>query len=248
MARVDLNCDLGEGGGSDDELMPLVTSANIACGIHAGDVDTMRAAVSLARQHGVAIGAHPSLNDRKNFGRKEMKVSAREVHLYVLTQTKLLQIIARQCGVRVGHVKPHGALYTMAARNMELADAVANAVYEVDPLLVLYGLADSSLLEAGRARGLQVASEVFADRTYQADGSLTPRTQPDALITDEAIAVSQVLRMVTEGAVRALDGTEVSIKADTVCLHGDGPRSLILAQKVNEALRDAGFWLKALSP
>lgn len=228
--------------------MPLVTSANIACGIHAGDVDTMRVAVNLARQYGVAVGAHPSLNDRQNFGRKETKVSPREVHLYVLTQTKLLQIIARQCGVRVGHVKPHGALYNMAARNVELADAVANAVYEVDPLLVLYGLADSCLLEAGRARGLQVASEVFADRTYQADGSLTPRTQPNALITEEEIAVEQVLRMVKEGAVRATDGTDVSIKADTVCLHGDGPHSVAFAKMINGALRDAGFWLKALSP
>lgn len=248
MARIDLNCDLGEGGGHDGELMPWVTSANIACGIHAGDVDTMRAAVNLARQHGVAIGAHPSLNDRRNFGRKEMNVSAREVHLYVLTQTKLLQIIARQCGVRVGHVKPHGALYTLAARHPDLAEAVANAVHEVDPLLVLYGLADSCLLEAGRARGLQVASEVFADRTYQSDGSLTPRSQPGALIADEAAAVAQVLRMVTEGAVRATDGTDVSVKADTVCLHGDGPQSLALAEKVNGALKGAGFWLKALSP
>ena len=211
MSRIDLNCDLGEGGGHDAAMMPLITSANIACGIHAGDVDTMREAVNLARHFGVAIGAHPSLNDRANFGRKEMKVSYREAHLYVLTQTKLLQIIARQCGTKVGHVKPHGALYNMAARDAELADAIAQAVYDVDPSLVLFGLAGSCLLEAGKVHGLQVASEVFADRTYQANRSLTPRTQPNAMITDEDAAVSQVLRMVREGVVRSTDGTDVTI-------------------------------------
>jgi UPF0271 protein len=246
--RIDLNCDLGEGGGHDAELMPLITSANIACGIHAGDVDTMRVAVNLARTHGVAVGAHPSLNDREHFGRREMKVSPREVHLYVLTQTKLLQIIARQCGARVKHVKPHGALYNMAARDPMLADAIANAVYEVDPLLVLFGLADSCLLEAGRARGLQVASEVFADRTYQANGLLTPRTQPNALITDDEVAVAQALRMVREGAVLATDGTDVSIKADTICLHGEGPHSVVFAQKISAKLKFEGYWIKAFSP
>lgn len=247
MSRIDLNCDLGEGGAHDAELMALVTSANIACGIHAGDVETMREAVNLARLHGVAIGAHPSLNDRANFGRKEMRVSPREVHLYVLTQTRLLQIIARQCGARVGHVKPHGALYNMAARDVSLADAVANAVYEVDPALVLFGLAGSCLLEAGRARGLQVASEVFADRTYQADGSLTPRFQPSALIADEDAAVAHVLRMVQRGTVRATDGTDISIKADTVCLHGDSPGVVGLAQKIKLTLRGEGFWIKSFS-
>jgi 5-oxoprolinase (ATP-hydrolysing) subunit A len=246
--RIDLNCDVGEGGANDARLMALITSANIACGIHAGDVDTMRHAVNLARYQGVNIGAHPSLNDREHFGRRELRVSPREVHLYVLTQTKLLQIIARQCGTRVKHVKPHGALYSMAARDPMLADAVANAVYEVDPLLVLFGLADSCLLEAGRARGLQVASEVFADRTYQPNGALTPRTQPDAMITDEEVAVAQVLRMVQEGAVRATDGTDVSVKADTVCLHGDGPQAVVLAQKINAKLKSAGYWIKAFSP
>jgi UPF0271 protein len=247
MSSIDLNCDLGEGGGHDAAMMPLITSANVACGIHAGDVDTMREAVNLARHFGVAIGAHPSLNDRANFGRKEMKVSYREVHLYILTQTKLLQIIAQQCGVKVGHVKPHGALYNMAARDAELADAVACAVYDVDPSLVLFGLAGSCLLDAGRARGLQVASEVFADRTYQPDRSLTPRTQPDAMITDEDTAAAQVLRMIREGVVRATDGTDVSIQADTICLHGDGPAPVEFALKLNVKLKAEGFWLKAFS-
>lgn len=247
MSQIDLNCDLGEGGSNDAAMMPLITSVNIACGIHAGDVDTMRAAVNLARQFGVAIGAHPSLNDRKNFGRKEMKVSYREAHLYVVTQTKLLQIIAHQCGTKVTHVKPHGALYNMAARDAELADAIAAAVKEVDPTLVLYGLASSCLLDAGRVHGLQVASEVFADRTYQPNRSLTPRTQPDAVITDEAAAVDQVVRMLRDGVVRTTDGTDVSIQADTVCLHGDGPDPVNFALRLNVKLKAEGFWLKALT-
>jgi UPF0271 protein len=177
-----------------------------------------------------------------------MRVSPREVYLYVLTQTKLLQIIARQCGARVRHVKPHGALYTMAARDPMLADAVANAVYEVDPQLVLFGLAGSCLLEAGAVRGLQVASEVFADRTYQANGLLTPRTQPNAMITDEAAAVAQVLRFVSEGVVRAVDGTDVGVKVDTICLHGDEANAVVFAQKITAALKARGFWLKAFGP
>lgn len=244
--RVDLNCDVGEGAGHDAELMPLITSANIACGIHAGDVDTMRDAVNLAQLHGVAIGAHPSLNDRENFGRQEMRISPREVHLYVLTQIKLLQIIAQQCGAKLAHVKPHGALYNMAARDVMLADAIANAVYEVDPSLVLFGLAGSCSIESGRARGLQVASEVFADRTYQRNGTLTPRTQSNALITDGDVAAAQVLRMLREGKVRSTGGTDMNIKADTICLHGDSPESVTLAQKLNATLKAEGFWLKAV--
>lgn len=244
MSRIDLNCDVGEGCSHDAALMPLITSANIACGIHAGDVDTMREAVNLARYVGVAIGAHPSLNDRLNFGRKEMKVSPREVHLYVLTQTKLLQIIARQCGAKVAHVKPHGALYNMAARDPELADAVASAVYEVDPTLVLFGLSGSFLISAGKARGLRVANEVFADRTYQANGSLTPRSQPGAMITDEDQAVTHVWRMISEGIVRATDGTEVPVKADTVCVHGDGVTPVNFALKLRAKLRAEGYSLK----
>jgi UPF0271 protein len=248
MAHIDLNCDLAEGSGQDAELIRVISSANIACGIHAGDVDTMRTAVNLAKRYAVAIGAHPSLNDRENFGRKEMHVSPREVYLYVHTQTKLLQIIARQCEARVRHVKPHGALYNMAARDPILADAVANAVYDVDPTLVLFGLAGSCLMEAGRVRGLQVASEVFADRTYQANGELTPRTQSNALITDEAVAAAQVLRLVRDGVVTAADGTEVMLKADTICLHGDGPHAVEFAEKIKAELKTAGYWLKALAP
>ena len=247
MVRIDLNCDLGEGSGHDAGLMPVITSANIACGIHAGDVDTMRQTIELAQRSNVAIGAHPSLNDRANFGRRELPVSPAEVHLAVLKQTRLLQSIARRCGARVTHVKPHGALYNMAARDAVLAEAVASAVREVDPALVLYGLAGSNLLEAGRVCGLVVASEVFADRTYQRDGSLSPRSQPNALVTDEIAAVAQVMCMVREGVVKATDGTDVPIRADTVCVHGDGPNPVAFARRLRGELIKAGIELKAIS-
>lgn len=248
MRCIDLNCDLGEGAGHDAELMPLITSASIACGIHAGDGDTMRRTVELALRHGVGIGAHPSLDDRAHFGRRELPVSPDEVQVLVLTQTRLLQIIARQCGARVAHVKPHGALYNMAARDPALAAAVAGAVHEADPGLILFGLAGSELLPAGRARGLRVASEVFADRTYQADGSLTPRAQPGALIEDANAAVAQVRQMVRDGVVTATDGSKVPITADTVCLHGDGPHAVFFANRLRTELNKSMIEFKPLGP
>ncbi|MDI1335549.1 MAG: LamB/YcsF family protein [Lacunisphaera sp.] len=247
MRCIDLNCDLGEGAGHDAELMPLITSANIACGLHAGDAATMRRAVEQALRHRVALGAHPSLNDREHFGRRELKVLPDEAHELVLTQTRLLQVIARQCGGRVAHVKPHGGLYNLAARDAALAAAVADAVHEADPRLILFGLAGSELIRAGQARGLRVAREAFADRTYQADGSLTPRPQPNALITDEDAAVAQVLRMVRAGKVRATDGTEASIQADTICLHGDSAHPVEFARRLHEELRKASIEIKAPS-
>lgn len=241
MRRVDLNCDLGEGGAHDAALMPLITSANIACGGHAGDEATMRATIALAMAHGVAIGAHPGLSDRENFGRVERPLSATEARDLVITQTGALQRLAEDMGAHLTHVKPHGALYNMAAREAGLARAVAEAVYEVDSRLALVGLAGSRLIEAGLDCGLRVLQEVFADRTYQAEGTLTPRSRPDALVTDEAAAVAQVLRMVTEGRVRATDGSEVSIQADTICLHGDGTRAVTFARSVAAALAAAGI-------
>lgn len=247
MHRVDLNCDLGEGIGPDAELMPWVTSANIACGGHAGDEATMRATVELAREQGVAVGAHPGLVDPANFGRREFPVLPEEVHHLVLAQVLALQRIARDLDVRLAHVKPHGALYNMAARNTLLADAVAQAVYEADPRLVLFALAGSALVRAGHTCGLAVAEEVFADRRYEPDGSLTPRTRPDALIEDEADAVAQVLRMVREGRVRATDGGDIAVCADTVCLHGDGPRAVAFASRLHRDLRAAGIELKSFA-
>lgn len=240
MARLDLNCDLGEGAGHDAELMPLITSANIACGAHAGDDATMRATVELALRHGVAIGAHPGFADRENFGRREMAMPVAEIESLVRTQTRALQKIAAACGGRVTHVKPHGALYNLSARDAGVARAIAEAVRECDPALVVFGLAGSASLGAARACGLAVAGEVFADRTYQADGSLTPRSRADAVITDEAASVAQVLRMVRDGRVRATDGTDVTIRADTVCLHGDGVHAVEFARRLREELRAAG--------
>jgi len=248
MATVDLNCDLGEGGADDERLMPLISSANIACGIHAGDALTIRAAIELAQRHGVAVGAHPSLDDRENFGRREMPVSPEEVRLLVLTQVRLFQKIAELSGVRVRHVKPHGALYNMAARDGRLATAVVRAVREVDPGLILFGLAGGRLVEVGRAAGLTVAREAFADRTYQADGSLTARAQAGALIHDAEVAVAQVRRMVREGVVTATDGTVLPIQADTICLHGDGPDPVEFARRLHRGLRAAGIEIKTFGP
>ena len=236
---IDFNCDLGEGGGADGELMPWITSANIACGGHAGDAATMRETVAMAEAHGVAVGAHPGFLDRENFGRREQKLTACALHELVTSQIEAL----RGCG-NVQHVKPHGALYNQAARDPGMAEIIADAIYGIDPNLILFGLAGSELVRAGRKRGLRVASEVFADRTYQADGSLTPRSRSDAVITDEAAAVAQVLRMVADGLVRSTDGSPVPIEADTVCLHGDGPKAVAMARRLNEALRESGIKLR----
>jgi len=241
MPRIDLNCDLGEGAGQDAGLMPLVTSASIACGAHAGDEATMRATVELALRHGVAIGAHPGFADREHFGRRELPVTPAGVHQLVLTQTRALQAVARACGGNVAYVKPHGALYNIAARDAALARAVAEAVYAADPRLILFGLSGSRLIEAGRARGLKVAREGFADRTYQPDGSLTPRAQPGAMIEDCHAAVAQVCQMVTEGTVTAGDGSRVPLAADTVCLHGDGRYAVEFATQLRAALQRAGI-------
>jgi UPF0271 protein len=242
-ARIDLNCDLGEGAGHDAELMGLITSANVACGAHAGDLATMRATLALARTHGVAAGAHPGFEDRENFGRRELALGPAEVRTLVERQIRAL----RELGP-LTHVKAHGALYNLAARDARLAEAVVEAVRAVDAGLVLFGLAGSEMIRVGRARGLRVASEVFADRTYQRDGSLTPRARADALIHEEELAVTQVLRMVKEGVVRATDGTEVSIQADTVCLHGDGAHAVAFARRLGMELKQAGVDIRGFGP
>lgn len=241
---IDLNSDLGEGFGAwlmgdDAALLEQVSSANIACGYHAGDPDVMLRTVRLAAARGVSIGAHPSLPDLQGFGRREMRVSPEEVYALVLYQIGSLEAFCRACAVQLCHVKPHGALYNMAARDEHIAQAIAHAVRDFDPALVLFGLADSALVEAGREAGLGVANEVFADRTYQADGSLTPRTRPDALLRDAA-ALEQARRMVSEGTVQAIDGTRVPIRADTLCLHGDGAAAVALARALRSALESDG--------
>jgi UPF0271 protein len=241
MSYIDFNCDLGEGARNDAGLMPLITSANIACGGHAGDKATMRATVALAQKHGVAIGAHPGFPDREHFGRRELVMSAEEIWA-----TVMIQIVALRAFAPLRHVKPHGALYNLAARDATVAGVVADAVLAVDKNIVLFALAGSELVNAGRARGLRVAGEVFADRTYQADGSLTPRSLPGALIQDENTMVAQVLCVIREGKVRATDGADVPVKADTVCLHGDGPNAVAFARRLNAEIRKAGIEIKAI--
>jgi UPF0271 protein len=236
---IDLNCDLGEGAGHDAELMPLITSANIACGAHAGDAATMRATVALAASYGVAVGAHPGFADRENFGRRELALPAAELTELVRSQLEALRAFGP-----VRHVKPHGALYNLAARDRTAANAVVAGVCAVDATLRLFALAGSALVRAGREKGLVVAEEVFADRTYQADGSLTPRARADALIHDEEAAVAQVLRLVREGVVRATDGTDVPIVADTVCLHGDGAHAVAFARRLRAEFAANGVAIK----
>lgn len=237
---IDLNCDLGEGAGRDAELMPCITSANIACGAHAGDPATMRETVALAQRHGVAIGAHPGYADRADFGRREIALSARDLGELVTGQILALREIAA-----VRHVKPHGALYNLAARDRAVAETIAQAVRTIDARLILFALAGSELVRAGRALGLSVAEEVFGDRSYRADGSLMPRSEPGALIENETAAMAQVLRMVREGVVRARDGTDVLIRADTICLHGDGAHAVAFARRMREELQRAGIDVKA---
>jgi UPF0271 protein len=245
MARIDLNCDLGEGVGSEAALMPLITSANIACGAHAGDEATMRTSVALALRHGVAIGAHPGFEDRENFGRRELSLPPEQIRSLVLRQTRALQEIAQAQGAAVTHVKPHGALYNLAARDAAVARAIAEGVRACGPSLVLFGLAGSPGLEVARAAGLRVVHEVFADRTYQRNGALTPRSRADALISDESAAVAQVLRVVQIGCVRSTDGADVALPAETVCLHGDGSHAVAFAGRLRRELESAGVAVEA---
>ena len=247
---IDLNCDLGESFGlyqlgQDAAIIPYVSSVNIACGFHAGDPAVMRKTVQLALQHQVAIGAHPGLPDLPGFGRREIAITPDEAYEMVVYQMGALAAFVRAEGGRLHHLKPHGALYNMAAVQGPLAEAIAEAVYRVDPAVVLYGLAGSELISAGSRRGLQTAREVFADRSYQADGTLTPRRQPQALITDPGQAARQVVDLVKTGQVRSLAGTAVAIQADPVCLHGDGPRALDFARHIRQVLQSEGIGVQA---
>lgn len=235
--HIDINCDMGEGVGSDEAIMPFITSANIACGAHAGDEETIRTTILLAKQHGVNIGVHPSFPDRKNFGRTEMETTPQDVYNLVTEQLFLFQKIADAAAAVVHHVKPHGALYNMAARDAGLAKAIAQAVKDFNAALVLFGLSGSASVTAASLLGLNVWHEVFSDRTYQDNGSLTPRSGPNALIEDEAKAVAQVMQMVQKGTVTTVSGKEIPIAADTVCIHGDGPHAVQFAKRLSETLK-----------
>lgn len=236
MLTVDLNCDLGEGYPADAALMPLITSANIACGYHAGDKDTMRRTIALALEHGVAIGAHPGFEDKVNFGRKAMSLSLPEVYQLVQEQILDLASIAHQEGAHVQHVKPHGALYNLAAQSLEWAAAIAEAVRDFNADLILFGLSGSLSVKVAQTLGLRTANEVFADRSYQPDGSLTPRDQAHALIESTEECITQVLHMVEQGQVRTLQGQNIPLHADTICLHGDGMHAISFAQAIRHAL------------
>jgi 5-oxoprolinase (ATP-hydrolysing) subunit A len=243
--RVDLNCDFGESFGiyrldEEKEILRYVTSVNVACGFHAGDPLVMQKTVQMALEQKVAIGAHPGFPDLLGFGRRNMEVTPEEAYAYVIYQIGALSAFVKAEGGKMSHVKPHGALYNMAAKDAALAEAIAKAVYDVDPTLILYGLAGSELINAGKKIGLRTASEVFADRTYQQDGSLTPRSDPRALIVDEHEAVQQVLAMVKEKRVRSLQGIDVPIEAETICIHGDGKKAVLFAKRLYEALRKEG--------
>jgi 5-oxoprolinase (ATP-hydrolysing) subunit A len=242
---VDLNADLGEGSGHDAELFELISSANIATGFHAGDSDTMHAAISAAKKHGVAVGAHPSFFDRENFGRKELTISNGDVFEAVAYQLGIFQAIASALDVRPNHVKPHGALYNMAVRHGKLADAIARAIESVDPKLILFAPDNSDLARAGETHGLQIAREIFADRNYLNDGWLVPRTQPDALLHDPKEAAERVLRMLREGKVRSVEGRDVDVRGETICVHGDTPGAVEFARELRTRLEQEGVRIAA---
>lgn len=249
--RIDLNSDLGESFGpwpmgQDAALMDSISSANVACGFHAGDPGTMRATVQLAREKGVAVGAHPGFPDLVGFGRREMKASAAEVEDFVLYQVSALAGIAAAQGVRLQHVKAHGALYNMACKDRALADAIAKAVAAFDRGLILFGLPNSELLRAGQAAGLNVAAEVFADRAYDPDGSLTARSKPGSVIHDTQQVVERAVIMVRDKKVVAIDGSTIALQADTICLHGDTPGAADHARAVRKGLESAGIQIASL--
>jgi 5-oxoprolinase (ATP-hydrolysing) subunit A len=247
--RIDLNSDLGESFGAytigmDEEILNIVTSANIACGFHAGDYNVMYNTVKMAKEKQVRIGAHPGLPDLLGFGRRNMQVDPEDVYRLTAYQIGALQAFCQIHDVAMQHVKAHGALFNMAAKDVDIAEAIARAVSEMDKGLILFGASGSELIRAGEKYGLKTASEVFADRTYQPDGSLTPRTEKNAMITDVAEAVDQVLRMVLEGKVSAVDGTEVPVKADTICIHGDGVHAVEFAKNLRDCLTQEGILIK----
>jgi len=246
MHSIDLNCDMGESFGawqmgSDAALMEYVSSVNIACGFHAGDASVIRSTVETAIAKGVKIGAHPSFPDLQGFGRREMKISSSEIFDLVLYQISAVRGVCEAFGARLNHVKPHGALYNKAAKDEELSHAIAEAVKRADENLIFYGLSGSYLISEAEKAGLRTASEVFADRTYQPDGTLTPRTESNALIHDSKQAVAQVLEMILEQRVTAANGEKVALKAETICIHGDGANALEFAKLINAELKRCGI-------
>ena len=252
MHSVDLNCDLGESFGRytlglDAEIIPLVSSCNIACGMHAGDPMVMKRTVSMAAEAGIAIGAHPGYPDLQGFGRRDLALSPDEAYAFTVYQVGALAGFCAACGVALNHVKPHGQLYNRAAVDTELARAIARAVHDIDPELVLVGLANGALISAGQEAGLTVAQEFFTDRNYTDEGVLVSRSHSDALITDEEFAVQRVVRVVKEGTIESVSGATIAIQADTICVHGDNAHALEFVKRTRAALEAEGIEIKPVT-
>ena len=251
MKTIDLNCDLGESFGAytiglDSEVIPHISSANVACGYHAGDPEVMRRTVAAAAAAGVAIGAHPGFPDLMGFGRRNLAATPDEVYGYMLYQLGALDAFARAASVKLQHVKPHGALYNMAGKDEKLSAAIARAIHDFDPSLILLGLSGSAMLTEGEKAGLRVAREVFADRAYNEDGSLVSRKLPGAVITDEDEALARVLRMIEQGEVQTVTGKVIPIAADSVCVHGDSAHALAFVTRIRGALEARGIAVRPM--
>lgn len=249
--QIDLNCDLGEAFGNysfggDKDIIPLITSANIACGFHAGDENVMNETIQLAKENNVGIGAHPGLPDLQGFGRRKMDIKPKEIYNLVVYQLGALNGFCKIHGTRINHVKPHGALYNMGAKNKEIAQAIAQAVYDFHKSLVLVGLSNTLLISEAEALGLRTASEVFADRRYEDDGQLVSRQESDATITNTDEALQQVLKMVTENKVVSKNGKEIDLQADTICVHGDGAHALDFVTQIRKKLTKEGIDIQSL--
>ena len=251
MYQIDLNSDLGESFGrytigNDDKIIPLITSANVACGYHASDPVVMMETIQRAKEAGITVGAHPGLPDLMGFGRRSMAISNEEAKAYTLYQISALGGMCKAAGVKLQHVKPHGALYNMAAKDYDLSKAICEAIYEYDKDLIVMGLSGSEMIKAAHDCGLKAASEVFADRAYEEDGTLVNRRKPGAMIEDEDEAIKRVIRMVKEGKVESINGNDISIKADSICVHGDNPKALEFVKNIRETLVAEGVEIKNL--
>ena len=252
MYQIDLNCDLGESFGNykigmDEEVIPLISSANVACGYHASDPSVMQKTIAMTKKFGTAVGAHPGFPDLMGFGRRNLSVSPAEAKAYTLYQLGALDAFCRTQGVKMQHVKPHGALYNMAAKDYELARGICEAIYEFDKELIVLALSGGELVRAGEDIGLRTALEFFADRAYEEDGTLVNRRKEGAVITDENEALARVVRMIKENKLTAITGKDISIKADSVCVHGDGVKALEFVKKIREKLTDEQIAIKSLA-
>lgn len=247
MYKIDLNSDLGEGALFDADIIPLITSANVACGFHAGGCALMKKTVELCKSNSVFFGAHPGYPDRENFGRTNMDFTPEQVYEYTLYQLGALGAFAKANGVKMSHVKPHGAMYNMAAKNAELSNAIVDAVKDYDDSLILLALSGSEMIKAAKSKGINYASEVFADRAYESDGTLRARKLEGSMITDENEAINRVIRMIKEGKVTSYTGEDIDIEAHSVCVHGDGEKALDFVRALNKAFVENGIKTAPLS-